>query len=220
MIHKLKEQNTSFPIYTCDNPAFKRYGKLIDTSTYKEYRIIMENRAIPNSGNIYIGLDPELTSCQISSEIASKLYGGLPIQVGFCNGNNSKLNALEYHKSSEVNIAITDLVLFLGDIRDINLATYSTTNIEAFFLPAGTACELYATTLHFAPCRVSDGGFKSIIILPLGTNDILETLPTPACDEEKLLWLKNKWLIAHPESIPASKGAHVGITGPNIELKY
>ena len=86
--------------------------------------------------------------------------------------------------------------------------------------PAGTACELYATTLHFAPCKVSDDGYKSIIVLPYATNLPLDKLPEARNDEDKLLWQQNKWLIAHPDSIPASKGACAGITGDNIEIFY
>ena len=30
--------------------------------------------------------------------------------------------------------------------------TYDTSKMEAFLVPAGTAVEVYATTLHYAPC--------------------------------------------------------------------
>lgn len=220
MIKKLKTLNPNFSIYNYDDPAFLHYGNIITNYDLKEYADIMKNRPVPSNGNIYIGFDSDLSNCSCSFEIASRLYGGMTIQVGYCNGNSNKLNALEYHKSSEVDIAITDLVLLLGDIRDIRQGSYPSANVVAFFFPAGTACELFATTLHFAPCKVSDKGFKSIIILPEGTNENLSFLPTPTCSEEKLLWMKNKWLISHSEGIPASKGAYVGITGTNIELQY
>ena len=32
--------------------------------------------------------------------------------------------------------------------------TYDTSKIEAFLLPKGTVAEVYATTLHYAPCSV------------------------------------------------------------------
>ena len=43
-----------------------------------------------------------------------RAYGGLEIQIGYCNGNNKKLNAVEYHRSSELDIAVDDLILLLG----------------------------------------------------------------------------------------------------------
>ena len=48
---------------------------------------------------------------------ASKSFGEMEIQIGYCNGHNSMLNALEYHKSSEINVAATDAVLLLGSIH-------------------------------------------------------------------------------------------------------
>ena len=62
-----------------------------------------------------------------------KDFGGLPIQIGYCNGSNVKLNALEYHRSSEIDIAVTDLILLLGCQQDIKEDTYDTALVEAFF---------------------------------------------------------------------------------------
>lgn len=47
------------------------------------------------------------------------LYGGMPIQIGYCNGHNHLLNAVEYHRDSEINIAVTDMILILGKEQDI-----------------------------------------------------------------------------------------------------
>jgi hypothetical protein len=33
-----------------------------------------------------------------------------------------------------------------------------------------------------------------------------------------MLWARNKWLIAHPDTDEAAKGAFVGLEGVNIEL--
>ena len=81
----------------------------------------------------------------------------MPIQIGCCNGHNKKLNAVEYHRDSEVDIAVDDLILILGKQQDIEEDhTYDTSRMEAFLVPAGTAVEVYATTLHYAPCHVKD----------------------------------------------------------------
>ena len=40
------------------------------------------------------------------AELQKKGYGELPIQIGYCNGKNYKLNALEYHRSSEIDVAV------------------------------------------------------------------------------------------------------------------
>ena len=93
--------------------------------------------------------------------------------------------------------------------------TYDTAKVEAFLVPAGTAVEVYATTLHYAPCNKEDGGFKCVVILPKGTNtDIDFTLP--ASGEDQLMTAKNNWLIAHEEA--AIEGAFNGLKGENVSI--
>ena len=86
--------------------------------------------------------------------------------------------------------------------------TYDTSLMEAFRIPSGTAVELYATTLHYAPCNASDGGFLVAVVLPKGTNEALEHPHTGG--EDALLAAKNKWLIGHPEGgLP--EGSYIGL---------
>lgn len=220
MIKNLKESNPDLNLHHIEDAAFLQYGKELTNYDFSEYIDIMRQRSIPVTGNIYTGNDPELYACKVTAEISALSYASMPVQIGYCNGTNDQLNALEYHKGNEITIAVTDLVLLLGDIRDIHTNRYASELIDAFFMPAGSACELYGTTLHFAPCKVSDSGFKSIIILPAGTNTPIDKNISPASEEDQLLWMSNKWLIAHPDSKSASNGAYAGITGKNIELRY
>ncbi len=220
MLNHLKKLNPGMEINSIFDNSFKDFGKVIQGYDFSECIKIMQNRSIPEAGNTYVACDNELMDTHLSKELFNNFYGGSPLQIGYCNGNSNKLNALEYHKCSEIDVAITDLVLILGDIRDINQNQYLSSLAKIFYVPANTAIELYSTTLHFAPCKVSDNGFKSIIVLTKGTNEPISKLPIPKNDEDKLLWMQNKWLIAHQESIPASKGAFSGIIGYNIEIKY
>lgn len=220
MIELLRQCNPGLNIKHITDAAFKKYGKILEGFDFSECFNIMENRNIPDTGNIYVASDEELMKTALAEDLSNNFYGSMPIQIGYCNGNSNRLNALEYHKCSEVDVAVTDLVLILSDIRNIKNNSLSSSDVEIFYVPAGIAVELYGTTLHFAPCKVSDQGFKSIIVLIQGTNEQLSSLPSPKCDEDKLLWMKNKWLIAHAESPSASNGAFVGITGKNIEIKY
>ena len=145
------------------------------------------------------------------------MYGQLPIQVGYCNGRNRKMNAMEYHRTSEINVAATDLVLMLGRQQDVGEdGTYDTSLAEAFLVPAGTVIEVYATTLHYAPCHVEEDGFRCVVILPKGTNTDMEPVEE-LFFEDKLLFAKNKWLIGHREGgLP--KNAYLGLRGSNPEL--
>ena len=82
-------------------------------------------------------------------------------------------------------------------------------------VPAGTAVELYATTLHYAPCSVGGGYFKMAVVLPKGTNYPLDK--TFDTGEEKLLAAKNKFLIAHKDA--CIKDAFNGLIGENIDVR-
>ena len=56
-------------------------------------------------------------------------------------------------------MAANDLILLLGQQQDIGEGdTYDTSKAEAFLLPAGVGVELYATSLHYAPCNASARG--------------------------------------------------------------
>ncbi len=126
------------------------------------------------------------------------------------------LNATEWHTSSEINIAITPLVLILGHIWDIKNGKFDSSDFKAFYLPAGTIVEVYATSLHYCPCQVSDSGFGSVVGLPLGTNTDLETE-----SENPLLFRKNKWIICHTDNEELiNDGVTAGITGTNFEIKF
>jgi hypothetical protein len=148
------------------------------------------------------------------------IYGQMPVEFGHCSGWNNKLNALEYHRSSEVDIAATDLILMVGLQQDIDLDdfTYDTESVECFLVPAGTAVELYATTLHFAPCGVDGKEFRCGVVLPRHTNEELTADTSKAQGEERLLFAVNKWLIAHEESGLDKSGAWVGLKGKNLSL--
>ena len=53
--------------------------------------------------------------------------------------------------------------------------------------------------------------------LPKGTNEDKPAL-TVKNAEDNLLWAQNKWLLAHKDTAEAADGAHVGITGDNIDI--
>ena len=195
---------------------FRQYGRVITEYDLTDILERMEQTPLPEDV-VYVRKDAYLEESPLYSEMKSRMYGESNIQFGYCNGHNDKLNALEYHRSSEVNIAVTDMILLLGRQQDItDEFTYDTSKVEAFLVPAGTAVEIYATTLHYAPCNASDGGFLVAVVLPKGTNEVLEHPHTGG--EDALLAAKNKWLIGHPEGgLP--EGSYIGLTGENLEIK-
>ena len=195
--------------------SFRKYGKIIMEYSFEKILKEMEHTPLPQDV-VYVPSVEKLEVLPEAAEICKKGFGGLPIQIGYCNGDNHKLNALEYHRSSEVNVAVTDIILLLGAEQDIEPDfTYDTSKVEAFLVPAGTGIEVYGTTLHYAPCGVDGNGFKAVVVLPKGTNTDLMTCHTKSFDD-KLLTAKNKWLIAHEEA--GIKGAVCGLKGENIDI--
>ncbi|MBQ8637911.1 MAG: DUF4867 family protein [Lachnospiraceae bacterium] len=197
------------------DPAYNRYGKVVEGYDLAELTKAMEATPVPEDV-VYVGSVAELEATDAAKEFAARFYGGMPIQLGYCNGHNSLLNALEYHRDSEVNVAMTDLIVLVGAVQDIKADyTYDTSLVEAFLVPAGTVFQMYETTLHYAPCGVNGNGFKNVVILPRGTN--AECVPDPnAVGEDKLRTHVNKWLIAHPDAKIA--GAVNGLIGENISV--
>lgn len=200
------------------DPSFRPYGKVLDGYDTRALCSAMMDFALPESGTAYrAGID-SLEACAIFSELRDRAYGGMPIQLGMCWGRNTKLNCLEYHRDSEVNIGTHDFILLLARVDEIEDGVLDTERVRAFRVPAGVPVEIYATTLHFAPCHVSDAdGFRTAVALPKGTNTEKPDI-TARNEEDRRLWARNKWLLAHPESRQASLGAYVGLRGKNIDL--
>ena len=199
-------------INSVSDESFRPYGRILKDLGMTELLKAMESTPFPEDV-IYVPSDEALENLSICKVMQDNLYGGLPVQIGYCNGHNSLLNGLEYHRSSEINVAVTDMILLLGRQQDIEEDyTYDTSNVEAFLVPKGTAVEVYATTLHYAPCGVEGDGFRCVVVLPKGTNyDIEQPKNTK---EDRLLAASNKWLIAHEDA--KIDGAFVGLKGINV----
>ena len=198
------------------DPAFRKYGQVLEGYDFTGLIKEMKHTPVPEDV-IYVPSVEELEALDIMKDLQNKGYGGLPIQIGYCNGHNKKLNAVEYHRDSEVNVALTDLILILGKEQDIEEDfTYDTSKMEAFFIPAGTVVEVYATTLHYAPCNAHENKFCTAVVLPKGTNTEAPKT-TGNTPEDKLLFARNKWLIAHKEA--NIEGAFEGLKGENLSIK-
>ena len=207
-------------ILSVEDPAFAEYGHVWADVDPKLTGAIASELAASTplpAATDYVPQDDALQQLPAAQALAPALFGGLSVQFGWCNGHNVKLNCLEYHRTSEFNLGVGDFVLLLAKQSDIVGGELDTARVKAFRVPAGVLVEVYATTLHYAPCQVSDGGFKVLVALPVGTNLGAPELPAAGGDAD-LLWASNKWLLAHPESAEAAAGAAVRLTGPNVTL--
>lgn len=221
MLEHLRTLNPSLPLYSVQDAAFRDYGRVIGFPAENLIAACEKAAVLPESGSRYVPDLPELEALtEDFARVQRELRGEGPCQIGCCWGHSSRLNCLEYHRSSEHNIAVTDMVLLLARQQDMEGNDLPAGKVTAFYVPKGTTIEVYATTLHFCPCQVSDEGFICIVVLPRGTNHPL-TQPQMHTGEGRLLWARDKWLIAHPENESViARGAYPGLHGENYTIKY
>lgn len=209
---------TTIQMYPVYDPAFKPYGKILDGYDTKKLQDAMLKIALPESGTVYEPSIASLEACEVIYDLGDRAYGGMPVQLGMCWGHNTKLNCLEYHRDSEINIGTNDFVLLLAKEDEIEHGMLDTAKVKAFRVPAGIAVEVYATTLHYAPCHTDAAeGFRVAVVLPRGTNTDKPEIKAGS-EEDQRLWARNKWLLAHPDSDEAKEGAYIGLTGKNIDI--
>ena len=200
------------------DPSFRQYGRVLEDPSFKGLIDVLRTKEMPKGAVVYVPGDADLEATEGGKRMTKLCVGELPAQVGYCNGDNTKLNALEYHRSSEINFAATDAVLLIGREQDVtDDMTYDTSKVEAFLVPEGTVIEVYATTLHYAPCNApGKDGFRVGVTLPLGTNLELKSEHVSTV-EDRHLTAVNKWLIGHPEGgLP--EGSPMGLIGKNIDI--
>ncbi len=222
-LQALRAANPDLNILHITDPAFQRYGRVItglDTSREAEY--IREHVAL-GDGVVY---EPSVAGLEAAGDLKACLelqhYGQMPVQLGWCYGRNSRLDGLEYHKGSEIDLAVTDCAVMLAEYNDIHWDDQTWLDsavVKTFYIPQGTVFEFYAWGMHFAPLHVSqETGFAILVALPAQTNFPLEQQPEPRA-EAALLFGRNKWLLVHPEAESfVQAGAYPGIRGENLNL--
>lgn len=208
-------------IQSVHDDSFKAYGRVIAGVDVSGLVEAMQETEAPEDAVVYYPSIDALEKLPVAKAVKNSFFGELDMQMGYCNGTNNKMNAVEYHRCSEFGVAASDLILLLGKQQDVEVSedggnfSYDSVKAEAFLVPKGTVYEMYATTLHYAPCSVEGKPFRNVVILPKGTNEDL-TEERGSLPEDKLLTAKNKWLIAHEEAGIA--GAYIGIKGENITV--
>ena len=200
------------------DPAFRAYGRIVDGYPTEGILQALATTPLPE-GTAYEPRVESLHAAKDAEAVGTALFGGMPFQLGYCNGYNTKLNCLEYHRDSEFNLGTEDFILLLAKMEEIGEdCVLYTAKVRAFRVPAGVMVEVYATTLHYAPCHTDPAkGFRVLVALPANTNTDYRPAPGPNA-ADNTLWARNKWLLAHPESSEAAAGAFAGLRGENIDI--
>ena len=84
-------------IQNVNDAAYKRFGKVITDIELGDLLQAMEATPCPDDV-VYVASEAALEATKSAEKFQKIYYGKLPIQVGYCNGHNSLLNALEYHR--------------------------------------------------------------------------------------------------------------------------
>lgn len=219
-LDKIREENKHYEILDISDSEFDNYGKLLEGYDLKKIKDFAErNISIPEKGSYYIPSNAELETFDIIANIKNDIYAGLPIQVGESAGHTSSFSAFEFHQGSEVLLTLSDIILVLGERKQIKNGVFNAEKqAKLFYVPAGSMIELYSTTLHYSPCQVYDIGFKTIIILIKGTNKPLEENFT---SQNKLVVKQNKFQAVHNSRLDKIEdGVDIGISGKLIEINY
>ena len=194
-------------IYSVTDPEFKSYGRVWDDVPSSLAAPLVEALSatpIPE-GSKYVASAPELEQVEGADTLGLLMYGGRPFQLGWCNGHNTQLNCLEYHRASEFNLGARDFILLLAKREQIVDGKLDTAQVKAFRAPAGT---------------LVGGGFQVMVALPAGTNGPRPEAAAdmPAAGDSYCYWKADKWVLCHADSPKAAEGGYVGLTGKNLDI--
>jgi hypothetical protein len=216
-LEQMRLRNPNIQIMTTADAEFRRYGRCWTEFDLPEIRSLsVKILPIRPDGVAYVPSIPELESLSTEEEvIRQSVFGDMPIQIGYCSGQNLRMDGMEFHQGSELIVALTDAVLLLGTFDTLHEKdggfTMDSGEVQAFFMECGEKVELYGGIMHYAPVQVDAKGFLTLIILLRNTNTALSAKVSNA-PSDKLLMARNKWLITHPD---AGYG-YQGMTGKNI----
>ena len=113
-------------IYSVNDPEFKPYGRVVTGLEAAKAEILTALATTPlPAATDYVAEDERLQELPAAVEVSEHLFGGMPCQLGWCNGHNTYLNCLEYHRDSEFNLGTEDFILLLARMEDIEAVSYT-----------------------------------------------------------------------------------------------
>ena len=216
MLDALKKINPELTIMSVEDPEFASYGCVHRTVKLPEMKKFLYG-VDRTEAECYVPSEPALESLDEAKQFTEDMFGQVPCQIGWYYGSGHKLNAVEYHKCSEILYEYEPCVVIVGHLWDIRNDELDAKDMKLFFVPADTCVELYATTLHYAPVMAGKACVMQIVAQSKGTNTPLLTPAEGNEPENRYLLQRNKWVLCHPEAKEdLGPAAFVGIKGENI----
>ena len=130
-------------ILSVHSSAFQPYGRVLGGEYGELLDTLRRTTECPADHVIYEPSAAPLEALPVFPWLSRHVYGGMDVEIGYCNGHNRALNCLEYHRGSEVNAAADDIVLLLALRSEMDGWTLDTARVKAFLVPAGTAVLLF-----------------------------------------------------------------------------
>ena len=202
-------------IFSVTDPEFKPYGRVVtglDTAK-AEILAALANTPLPAATD-YVAEDAALQELPAAVEVSEHLFGGMPCQLGWCNGHNTYLNCLEYHRDSEVQSGyrrFCAVACQAGGNRGRQAGHRQRSRRSA-----SRQAHWWKSTPRRCTTRpamwTQPKGTRVLVALPKGTNTAKPAIKNDGGDDPQL-WACNKWLLAHPDSAEAKAGAYVGLVG-------
>ena len=82
-------------IYSVNDPEFKPYGRVVTGLEAAKAEILAALASTPlPAATDYVPEDERLQELPAAVEVSEHLFGGMPCQLGWCNGHNNALNCL------------------------------------------------------------------------------------------------------------------------------
>lgn len=83
-------------IHSVFDPEFARYGRVMSGYDLEPLLATLEAVSpMPETGTAYVAEQPELMALPVAKALSDRAFGGLPVELGWCNGRNTKLNCLD-----------------------------------------------------------------------------------------------------------------------------
>ena len=120
-------------IYSVFDPEYRPYGKVLEDYDTLELTAAMQKIPMPGAGVSYEASIPALEGLPVFRELSDRGFGGMPIQLGMCWGYNTRLNCLEYHRDSEINIGSSAYILLLAKLDEVRDGVLDTALVKAFY---------------------------------------------------------------------------------------
>ena len=92
---------------------FAPYGRVVEGYPVQGILDALATTPCPDAV-VYKPMEEAIHNAPDAEAIGTALFGGMPFQLGYCNGHNTKLNCLEWHRDSEFNLGTEDFILLLA----------------------------------------------------------------------------------------------------------